>query len=124
MLPSIPLVFGLASTLVQTVHGSWNVYQEHVARVAAQSVEPQLQTRDNENWRHRRVCEVATHNDGVTDDAPAILAAVNKCNGGGIVHFARDKTFVIGTAMNLTGLRNVDFGNAPRCSRLWQEGRG
>lgn len=56
-----------------------------------------------------KVCNVQTHGDG-TDDAPYILQAIGKCNNGGHVVFARDRKYIIGTALNLTFLEHIDLG--------------
>ncbi|KAL1304063.1 hypothetical protein AAFC00_000498 [Neodothiora populina] len=54
-------------------------------------------------------CVVATHGDGKTDDSPAILSAIKECNPGGHVVFSSGKTYIIGTALDLTNLTHVDL---------------
>lgn len=46
---------------------------------------------------------------GKTDDAPTILAAAKKCNGGGTVVFSKGSTYNVGTALDLTFLKHVDL---------------
>lgn len=53
---------------------------------------------------------VESHGDFVTDDSAAIVDAVKKCNPGGKVVFPEGKTYVVGKAMDLTGLRGMDIG--------------
>lgn len=55
-------------------------------------------------------CYVSSHNDGVTDDSPFIMDAVNKCNPGGHVIFSQGTKYVIGTALDLSNLNHVDLG--------------
>lgn len=57
-----------------------------------------------------RDCYVKSHNDGVTDDSPYILEAIDKCNNGGHVIFPQGTSYVIGTALNLTYLNHIDLG--------------
>lgn len=57
-----------------------------------------------------RVCYVQSHNDGVTDDSPYILSAINKCNHGGHVVFSEGTRYIIGTALDLTFLEQIDLG--------------
>lgn len=63
----------------------------------------------NPPMRHK-FCVVNTHGDGVTDDSDYILSAFHECNDGGHVLFARDSTYMIGTAMDWTFLRHIDIG--------------
>ncbi len=53
---------------------------------------------------------VQSHGGGQTDDAAYVLAALRECNDGGRVVFARDQTYVVGKAMDLTFLRHIDIG--------------
>jgi galacturan 1,4-alpha-galacturonidase len=46
---------------------------------------------------------------GAVDDAPAILRAAKLCNYGGVVVFPKGKKYTIGTALDLTFLKHVDF---------------
>lgn len=56
-----------------------------------------------------KTCRVKAHGDG-TDDSPAIMSAIKKCNNGGKVVFDEDKEYTIGTALDLTFLKNIDLG--------------
>lgn len=61
-------------------------------------------------------CYVSSHNDGVTDDSPYIMEAINKCNPGGHVIFSEGTKYVIGTALDLTNLTHVDLGKGATLS--------
>jgi len=54
-------------------------------------------------------CNVKSHNDGITDDSPFILQALESCNHGGHVIFTEGIDYTIGTALNLTFLNSVDI---------------
>lgn len=56
-----------------------------------------------------KICTVECAGNG-TDDSPAILSALNKCNNGGHVIFSKGVTYNIGTALDLTFLRHIDLG--------------
>jgi galacturan 1,4-alpha-galacturonidase len=56
-----------------------------------------------------RTCHVANHGNGV-DDSKNILQALHKCNNGGKVVFDEDKTYTVGTALDMTFLKHVDLG--------------
>lgn len=43
------------------------------------------------------------------DSSKDILNAVHNCNPGGVVNFEKSETYSIGTALNLTNLKNVDL---------------
>ncbi|KAI9037715.1 putative extracellular exo-polygalacturonase [Aspergillus affinis] len=58
--------------------------------------------------QRNKTCRVPAHGDG-TDDSPAILKAIKKCNNGGKVVFDEDKEYTIGTALDLTFLKNIDL---------------
>ncbi|GAT18805.1 exopolygalacturonase X [Aspergillus luchuensis] len=62
---------------------------------------PTSQSRD-------KTCHVRSHGDG-TDDSDYILSALNQCNHGGKVVFDEDKEYIIGTALNMTFLKNIDL---------------
>lgn len=47
---------------------------------------------------------------GTADDSAAILEAVKSCNGGGRVVFSRETKYTIGKALDLTKLKQIDFG--------------
>ncbi|KAJ5946102.1 Exopolygalacturonase precursor [Penicillium verhagenii] len=55
-----------------------------------------------------KTCTVSSHGDG-RDDSKFILSAIEKCNNGGKVVFEADKEYTIGTALDLTFLKNVDL---------------
>ncbi|PWY83420.1 Exopolygalacturonase X [Aspergillus heteromorphus CBS 117.55] len=55
-----------------------------------------------------KTCHVRSHGNG-TDDSSYILSALNQCNHGGKVVFDADKEYIIGTALNLTFLQNIDL---------------
>lgn len=57
-----------------------------------------------------RTCYVQSHGDGVTDDSPYILNAINDCNNGGHVVFSEGTEYIIGTALDLTFLKSIDLG--------------
>nr|ASM94208.1 exopolygalacturonase [Evansstolkia leycettana] len=59
---------------------------------------------------HPRVktCHVENHGNGV-DDSKNILQALHQCNNGGKVVFDEGKTYTIGTALDMTFLKNVDI---------------
>lgn len=56
------------------------------------------------------MCYAKSHNDGVTDDTPYILAALHECNYGGHVVFKEGVQYFIATAMDLTFLNHIDLG--------------
>ncbi|CAK7241714.1 MAG: Exopolygalacturonase [Sporothrix thermara] len=56
-----------------------------------------------------RVCYVQTHGDGTTDDSPYILEAFHACNNGGHVVFRAGVTYLVGTAMDWTFLKDIDL---------------
>lgn len=56
-----------------------------------------------------RTCHVRNNGNGV-DDSDNILRALHECNHGGKVVFAEDKTYTIGTALDMTFLKNIDLG--------------
>lgn len=43
------------------------------------------------------------------DSGKDILYAVNQCNPGGAVHFEKGQVYTVGTALDLTNLKNVDL---------------
>ncbi|PNS13915.1 Endopolygalacturonase B [Sphaceloma murrayae] len=59
--------------------------------------------------RTRKTCTVPSHNDLKTDDTPAILSSIKACNNGGHVIFSANSTYLIGTAMDLTFLKDIDL---------------
>lgn len=57
-----------------------------------------------------KVCYVKSKGDG-RDDSQHILDAVHECNNGGRVVFKEDVNYTIGTALDLTFMKNIDLGN-------------
>lgn len=57
----------------------------------------------------KKVCEVKARGGG-KDDSKNILKAINKCNNGGHVVFAKDTLYTVGTALDLTHLKHIDLG--------------
>jgi galacturan 1,4-alpha-galacturonidase len=55
-----------------------------------------------------KTCYVDSNGDG-SDDSQNILKAIHKCNAGGHVVFSADSTYIIGTALDLTFLKNIDL---------------
>lgn len=115
--------------LLPGVEATWTAYQEYLSGLdssSASSSSPEQQQRHeitfspNSPWKsiaavatagqRNQTCVVESHGDFVTDDSPAIVDAVKKCNPGGKVVFPEGKTYVVGKAMDLTGLRGMDIG--------------
>lgn len=57
----------------------------------------------------RKTCHVKSHDDLIHDDSPYILSAIHECNPGGHVIFNASTNYLIGTALNLTFLKNIDL---------------
>ena len=55
-----------------------------------------------------RTCAVSASGDG-SDDSAAFVQAIQDCNNGGHVIFEADKSYTIGTALNLTYLNSIDI---------------
>ncbi|KAJ5263353.1 exopolygalacturonase X [Penicillium angulare] len=55
-----------------------------------------------------KTCHVSSHGDG-RDDAKYILSALKECNNGGKVVFDAEKHYTVGTALDMTFLKNVDL---------------
>ncbi|GKZ94649.1 hypothetical protein AnigIFM59636_008030 [Aspergillus niger] len=55
-----------------------------------------------------KTCHVRSHGDG-SDDSDYILSALHQCTHGGKVVFDEDKEYIIGTALNMTFLKNIDL---------------
>lgn len=58
-----------------------------------------------------KICTVKSHGNG-KDDAEHVLSAIKSCNNGGHVIFSKDKTYTIGTALDLTFLKHIDLGTS------------
>ena len=56
-----------------------------------------------------KTCSVANYGNG-RDDSAHVLSALKACNNGGKVVFEADKTYTIGTALDMTFLKHVDLG--------------
>ncbi|KAL2820093.1 Exopolygalacturonase X-1 [Aspergillus granulosus] len=57
----------------------------------------------------KKVCHVRSYGDSSRDDSDFILSALRKCNHGGKVVFDAHKEYTIGTALDLTFLKNIDL---------------
>ena len=70
--------------------------------------------------------KAATVIKGVTtpyDSGKDVLQAVRQCNPGGIVHFEKNQTYSIGTALDLTNLKNVDLDIQGTIKVIYQQRR-
>lgn len=118
MLPSLILGLLQATGTIAT----WTAYQEYVqshnikAR-AHESTRPSLVYKPQRPYKkmhdspkRNKKCVVKSHNDFKTDDSSYILSAVKKCNDGGHVVFPEGTTYVVGTALDLSGLKHIDIG--------------
>lgn len=126
-LPLLLLLWLQTLLLLPGVEATWTAYQEYLSGLdSSSSSSPEQQQRHeitfspNSPWKsiaavttagqRNQTCVVESHGDFVTDDSPAIVDAVKKCNPGGKVVFPEGKTYVVGKAMDLTGLRGMDIG--------------
>lgn len=125
----VSLFFGLLQATGSLA--TWTAYQEYVAshdlsthtygNESHGSERPSLvyspkrpyQKMHDSPKRHKN-CVVKSHNDFETDDSSYILQAVKQCNNGGHVVFPEGTTYVIGTALDLTGLKHIDIGTCPQ----------
>lgn len=57
----------------------------------------------------QKTCIVKANGNG-KDDSKNILSAIKSCNNGGHVVFPKDKSYTIGTALDLTFLKHIDLG--------------
>lgn len=101
---------------------TWDAYEEYLSYLPARTFErhghrPKISFEPKRPFGHiphspsrGRHCYVKSHNDMKTDDSPYILEAIDKCNDGGHVIFPQGHTYVIGTALDLTYLKNIDLG--------------
>lgn len=116
-----PLILGLLQAT--GTFATWTAYQEYVQTHQNTSVKAHESDRPSLVYSPQRPykkmhaspkrtkkCVVKSHNDFKTDDSDYILKAVQKCNDGGHVLFPEGTTYVIGTALDLTGLRRIDIG--------------
>lgn len=127
-LPLLLLLWLQTLLLLPGVEATWTAYQEYLTGLdsSSSSSSPEQQQRHeitfspNSPWKsiaavatagqRNQTCVVESHGDFVTDDSAAIVDAVKKCNPGGKVVFPEGKTYVVGKAMDLTGLRGMDIG--------------
>lgn len=139
-LPLLLLLWLQTLLLLPGVEATWTAYQEYLSGLdsSSSSSSPEQQQRHeitfspNSPWKsiaavttagqRNQTCVVESHGDFVTDDSAAIVDAVKKCNPGGKVVFPEGKTYVVGKAMDLTGLRGMDIGMF--LSIFFLEGRG
>jgi hypothetical protein len=103
---------------------TWTAYQEYVQSHSTsvgthESSRPSLVYSPKRPYKKMHAspkrdnkCVVKSHNDFKTDDSSYILQAVKKCNDGGHVLFPEGTTYVIGTALDLTGLKHIDIGKS------------
>lgn len=101
---------------------TWSAYQEYMQSHSMkahshESNRPSLvysphrpYKKMHDSPRRHKKCVVKSHNDFKTDDSSYVLHAVEKCNDGGHVVFPEGTTYVIGTALDLTGLKHIDIG--------------
>lgn len=124
-LPLLLLLWLQTLLLLPGVEATWTAYQEYLSGLDSSSSPEQQQRHEitfspNSPWKsiaavttagqRNQTCVVESHGDFVTDDSAAIVDAVKKCNPGGKVVFPEGKTYVVGKAMDLTGLRGMDIG--------------
>lgn len=126
-LPLLLLLWLQTLLLLPGVEATWTAYQEYLSGLdSSSSSSPEQRQRHeitfspNSPWKSiaavatagqgNQTCVVESHGDFVTDDSAAIVDAVKKCNPGGKVVFPEGKTYVVGKAMDLTGLRGMDIG--------------
>jgi galacturan 1,4-alpha-galacturonidase len=123
-----PLILGLLQAT--GTFATWTAYQEYVQThntsvKAHESNRPSLVYSPQRPYKkmhaspkRTKKCIVKSHNDFKTDDSEYILKAVEKCNNGGHVVFPEGTTYVVGTALDLTGLRRIDIGMSLDASSL------
>ena len=123
-----PLILGLLQAT--GTFATWTAYQEYVQShntsvKTHESTRPSLVYSPQRPYKkmhaspkRTKKCVVKSHNDFKTDDSEYILKAVEKCNDGGHVIFPEGTTYVIGTALDLTGLRRIDIGMSLKFA-LW-----
>jgi hypothetical protein len=124
-----PLILGLLQAT--GTFATWTAYQEYVQSHnmsvrTHESDRPSLVYSPKQPYKkmHKsskrdKKCVVKSHNDFKTDDSSYILKAVEKCNDGGHVLFPEGTTYVIGTALDLTGLKHIDIGRFSKCPCDW-----
>lgn len=86
--------------------------QHHAKQRSAVSIGPQPAYRPMPASPARnKTCVVPSAGDG-SDDGPAILEAFKSCSPGGSVVMSANTTYTVGTALDLTFLKNVDWGES------------
>lgn len=124
----------LAATVLHAIAAvaipTWSAFEEYEATLPKsvskhQGTRPKVNIGPKKPYQpfptsppRNRNCYVQSHNDGVTDDSPYILAAINKCNNGGHVIFSEGTSYVIGTALDLTFLNHIDLGMTEHLQNL------
>jgi hypothetical protein len=106
---------------------TWTAYEEYVQSHNTGSIHTHESDRPSLSYspkhpykkmhtspKRDKKCVVKSHNDFKTDDSSYVLQAVKKCNDGGHVLFPEGTTYVIGTALDLTGLKHIDIGESLR----------
>lgn len=85
-------------------------HAQHSAKRSQVSVGPQPAYRPlPASSARNKTCVVPASGDG-SDDGPAILKAFQSCNPGGSVVLSANTTYTVGTALDLTFLKHVDWG--------------
>lgn len=86
--------------------------KHHAKQRSAVSIGPQPAYRPMPASPARnKTCVVPAAGDG-SDDGPAILEAFKSCSPGGSVVMSANTTYTIGTALDLTFLEHVDWGES------------
>lgn len=99
---AFPLLLAGAALAAPNTERSVSISRNH-------AVSPKHPFHPLPDTKHRtKVCYVESHGDG-TDDSKYILQAIKKCNNGGRVVF--DKSYTIGTALDLQFLKHIDLGS-------------
>ncbi|KAF4312854.1 Exopolygalacturonase X-1 [Botryosphaeria dothidea] len=84
-------------------------HAQHSAKRSQVSVGPQPAYRPlPASSARNKTCVVPASGDG-SDDGPAILKAFQSCNPGGSVVLSANTTYTVGTALDLTFLKHVDW---------------
>uniref|UniRef100_A0A0D2YA69 galacturonan 1,4-alpha-galacturonidase n=1 Tax=Fusarium oxysporum (strain Fo5176) TaxID=660025 RepID=A0A0D2YA69_FUSOF len=69
---------------------------------------------------HRRIIRIRASTNNTDDVSDEFRRGVRKANGGGTLHLAKGKTYVIGKALDLTGLEDIHIHLEGEI-RYWQE---
>ncbi|GIZ41876.1 hypothetical protein CKM354_000516500 [Cercospora kikuchii] len=106
-----------------SVTATWTAYKEYLdslpkklSKRPSPSPRPKISFDSVQPYRplpsagkRTKTCYVKSHDDLKTDDSKYILDALKKCNHGGHVVFPQGTTYVIGQALDLTFLDQVDL---------------